>query len=184
MALPKLRGEQRGKGVTGICCHISTPNCLNPKRYGCKEHPHQADHSIYISLGSQFSQSHQLTCDVLRNVPIFMPEHLPKYLFQQGHESYDHRWAGRRMDPRTQTLWPDTEESPFEERSIDAVHRILQFSDYFRFPHVQYFASIPDLLERLPQSDFVEISHSMAAFNQDALIETGATWRRLLDSVL
>ena len=28
------------------------------------------------------------------------------------------------------------------------MHRILQFSDYFRFPHVQYFASIPDLLER------------------------------------
>lgn len=40
------------------------------------------------------------------------------------------------------------EESPFQERNLDAVQRILHFTDYFRFPHVLYFDSIPDLLAR------------------------------------
>ena len=38
--------------------------------------------------------------------------------------------------------------SPFQERSLNAVHQILPFTDYFRFPHVLYFESIPDLLKR------------------------------------
>lgn len=40
------------------------------------------------------------------------------------------------------------EESPFQETNLDAVRRILPFTDYFRFPHVIYFDSIPDLLTR------------------------------------
>ena len=40
------------------------------------------------------------------------------------------------------------EATPFQERSLEAVHQILGFTDYFRFPHVLYFKSIPDLLKR------------------------------------
>ena len=40
------------------------------------------------------------------------------------------------------------EATPFQERSLEAVHQILGFTDYFRFPHVLYFESIPDLLKR------------------------------------
>ena len=117
------------------------------------------------------------------NMPLFMPSHLSKYMFQQDHGAYDYQWKRRRLDFEAE-LWPrDATESPFQEANLDAVRRILPFTDYFRFPHVIYFDSIPDLLTRLPETDFMAVSQSMASFNQDALMETSSAWQRLLKRV-
>eukprot|EP00439_Symbiodinium_sp_Y106_P072390 s3485_g13.t1 len=114
------------------------------------------------------------------NMPIFMPSSLQKYLFQQDHGAYDYRWDRRKVKPGQTQLWPDTHVTPFQERSLDAVHQILPFTDYFRFPHVLYFESIPDLLKRLAKTNFFDVTQAMAAFNQDALMQTSATWRTLM----
>ncbi|OLQ11086.1 hypothetical protein AK812_SmicGene5189 [Symbiodinium microadriaticum] len=114
------------------------------------------------------------------NMPIFMPSSLQKYLFQQDHGAYDYRWDRRKVKPGQRQLWPDTDATPFQERSLEAVHQILGFTDYFRFPHVLYFESIPDLLKRLPETKFFDVTQAMAAFNQDALMQTSATWRTLM----
>ncbi|CAK0793895.1 unnamed protein product [Prorocentrum cordatum] len=115
------------------------------------------------------------------NMPLFMPSHLPKYVFQQGHMQYDGRWAGRRAEAGVPPMWPpDAETSPFNETSIDAVRLIAGFTDYFRFPDVQRFESIPDLLSRLPGTDFNGVVQSMARFNRDSLVESAGAWRRLL----
>lgn len=114
-------------------------------------------------------------------MPIFMPSDLPKYLFQQDHMDYNGRWEGRQADPERPQMWPlEVAASPFEEGSLEAVRHTLLFSDYFRFPEVQYFSSIPELLKRLPETDFFEVVQRMARFNQDSLIETSNAWRALL----
>jgi len=116
------------------------------------------------------------------NTPIFMPSHLPKYRFQQDHMDYEGQWAGRRDEKGRPRMWPEATEgtSPFEEESLDAVRFTVGFSDYFRLPAVQYFDSIPDLLHRLPQTDFFDVVQKMARFNQDSLIESSNSWRALL----
>lgn len=116
------------------------------------------------------------------NTPIFMPSHLPKYLFQQDHMDYDGRWSKQREETGRPQMWPGEAfgASPFDEGNLDAVRFTVGFSDYFRFPEVQYFDSIPHLLERLPQTDFFEVVQRMARFNQDSLIESSNAWRALL----
>ncbi|CAK9028438.1 Uncharacterized protein SCF082_LOCUS18366 [Durusdinium trenchii] len=120
------------------------------------------------------------------NMPIFMPSHLSKYIFHQDHEHYDFRWAARNVDYESPepALWSSelTDRSPFEESSPEAVARIVEYADYFRFPEVQHFDSIPALLEMLLKVDFFEslgwlLALEMARFNQDSLVETLRSWK-------
>merc|ERR1712006_47321 len=114
------------------------------------------------------------------NMPIFMPSHLSKYLFHQDHLVYDGRWHARREDASVPPLWPGLDsESPFNETSLAAVRLTVAFTDYFRFPEVQYFESIPDLLNRLPTTNFFEVVQAMSRFNQASLVETVGAWRSL-----
>merc|ERR1719296_259024 len=99
-------------------------------------------------------------------MPLFMPSHLPKYLFQQDHMDYAGRWAGRKapVDGRPE-LWPGgSSASPFEETSLDAVRYTAGFSDYFR----------------LPRTDFFQVAQGMARYNQKSLTESSNAWRALL----
>lgn len=115
------------------------------------------------------------------NSPIFMPLHLPKYLFQQDHMDYDGQWSGRRQERGQPRLWPtDAENSPFAEERVDAVRHTVTFTDYFRLPEVQHFESIPHLLELLLTADYFAIVQKMARFNQDSLVESSNAWRTLL----
>ena len=74
-------------------------------------------------------------------MPIFMPSHLSKYLFHQHHVTYDFRWPER--PAVEEPLWTSEVRSPFQEQSPEAVELMVGFADYFRFPEVQYFESIP-----------------------------------------
>lgn len=116
------------------------------------------------------------------NMPMFMPAHLPKYIFQQDHMDYDGQWEGRMGMKGRPFMWPREAAgtSPFDEGNIDVVNHTVKFTDYFRFPVVQYFESIPDLLEKLLNTDFFRIVQTMARFNQDSLIESSIAWRALL----
>merc|ERR1712232_943812 len=92
------------------------------------------------------------------NMPIFMPAHLSKYLFQQDHMFYHGRWDERQRDPTRPWMWPaDVIDSPFNETSLDAVKVTVSFTDYFRLPHVQYFDSISHLIEMLHHTDYFDI---------------------------
>ena len=115
------------------------------------------------------------------NMPIFMPAHLSKYIFHQGHGAYNYRWDDRKeYEDGTPFEWRNEEVSPFDESSPAAAHLIVGYSDYFRYPGVKYFESIPDLLERLPTTDFFEVVQVMARFNHDSLAQTMRSWRVLV----
>merc|ERR1719193_874566 len=101
-------------------------------------------------------------------VPIFMPSRLEKYIFFQGHMDYQ-----RRYHPETPPhLWPLKDISPFNETNVDAVPHIVGFTDYWRFPDIQYFDSIPDLLQKLVQADFHKLSQQMHIFHQKLTVDT------------
>lgn len=115
------------------------------------------------------------------NMPLFMPRHLPKYLFHQDHMDYHGKWEGQLKEPGKSQFWPeDSNQSPFNETSLDAVLLTAGFSDYFRFPHVQHFYSIPELLDLLQSTNYFELVQAMARFNQDSLVASANAWRGLL----
>eukprot|EP00397_Hematodinium_sp_SG-2012_P039314 GEMP01042906.1.p1 GENE.GEMP01042906.1~~GEMP01042906.1.p1 ORF type:complete len:312 (+),score=59.02 GEMP01042906.1:798-1733(+) len=108
-------------------------------------------------------------------MPIFMPSNLEKYIFQQGHMDYDGRY--RDIAP---SLWPLDGISPFNETNVDAIPHIVRFADYWRFPSVQYFDSIPNLLEKLLTFDAHQVTSSMRAFNARLTVDSVNAWRSLL----
>lgn len=108
-------------------------------------------------------------------MPLFMPSNLEKYIFQQGHMDYD----GRHRPDHTPTLWPLTI-SPFNETNVDAIPHIVSFTDYWRFPSVQYFDSIPDLLEQLLTFDAHQVTSSMREFNAKLTVESVQAWQNLI----
>jgi len=114
-------------------------------------------------------------------MPVFMPSHISKYLFQQNHMNYDGQWAARRHAEGQ--FWPrESGLSPFDESSVDAAHLIVSFTDYVRFPEIQFFASIPHLLDMLLSADFNRIVQGMTRFNQDSLVQTVDEWRFLFSA--
>eukprot|EP00438_Fugacium_kawagutii_P015591 Skav229724 [mRNA] locus=scaffold49:372576:374408:- [translate_table: standard] len=115
------------------------------------------------------------------NMPIFMPKHLSKYIFHQGHGAYKHRWDERKeYEDGTAFEWVKEDVSPFDELSPAAAHLIVGYSDYFRYPGIQYFESIPELLEMLPKTNFFELVQVMSRFNHDSLGQTLRSWRTLV----
>eukprot|EP00435_Cladocopium_sp_Y103_P027957 s1218_g6.t3 len=61
------------------------------------------------------------------NMPIFMPSHLSKYIFHQGHGAYKYRWDERKEhEDGTPFEWTNEDVSPFDETSPAAAHLIGQ----------------------------------------------------------
>ncbi|CAD7965931.1 unnamed protein product [Amoebophrya sp. A25] len=156
------------------------------------------------------------------SMPLWMPQHLSKYMFSQDHLDYDVRIGdvlaqhlqegpdsnsyyypffgkeyAHERDPtsgkytaRRKQLWQtDTGFSPFQEDSVDAVFEILKFTDYFRYPGVQYFVSIGELLYLLQSKAYSEerlqaISREMRRFNVKSLTQTVARWEKALRHAL
>ncbi|CAD7964798.1 unnamed protein product [Amoebophrya sp. A120] len=157
------------------------------------------------------------------NIPLFLPNHLSKYMFSQDHNSYNFRDPEllRETPPRRLKLWPysgrgtmetgtaseddarhDEDRvpadeiflqqnlSPFEEDNVDAVFEILKFTDYFRYPGVQYFINLPDLLHKLVLPEFnsiaslQKISNVMKRFNLKSLQQSVTRWERVLETVI
>jgi len=52
-----------------------------------------------------------------------------------------------------------------EDRSSEAVRYWLQFAELFQFPHIQYFTSWSDLMQKLDAADFPAIHRAMAVYN-------------------
>eukprot|EP00929_Paragymnodinium_shiwhaense_P070376 TRINITY_DN35647_c0_g1_i1.p1 TRINITY_DN35647_c0_g1~~TRINITY_DN35647_c0_g1_i1.p1 ORF type:complete len:343 (+),score=36.63 TRINITY_DN35647_c0_g1_i1:80-1108(+) len=54
-----------------------------------------------------------------------------------------------------------------------------RYSDFARFPHVQQFEGVPNLLQLLLHADLSRVSSLMRQFNNRQLIEAAGFWRRL-----
>ena len=60
---------------------------------------------------------------------------------------------------------------------------MTRFTDYFRYPGVQFFESIPDLLRqlvRLSDQDLAGISGEMRKFNEQTLVQSARRWQGMV----
>merc|ERR1712217_921032 len=56
-----------------------------------------------------------------------------------------------------------------------------KYTDWAMFPHLQYFASVPELMVKLIQIDLHAVSAAMKRFNEESLVQTVATWRYIVE---
>eukprot|EP00439_Symbiodinium_sp_Y106_P048821 s2576_g6.t1 len=67
---------------------------------------------------------------------------------------------------------------------FDAMRYWHQFSDFARFPGLQYFANIPELLCRAQSIDIPTVTQVMQAYNQASLAHSSAYWSDAILEVL
>ena len=69
---------------------------------------------------------------------------------------------------------------PNNDLDEEAVHYWLQFADFYRWPHVICFDSVPDLVDKMATVDLAEVSRRMAAYNVKVRAEVKDKWSRVL----
>lgn len=59
---------------------------------------------------------------------------------------------------------------------VDAMRYWFQYSDFYRFPALTYFDSIPDMLCKARSMDTMEVSTHMRQYNDETLLESVEYW--------
>ncbi len=59
---------------------------------------------------------------------------------------------------------------------VDAMRYWYQYSDFFRFPAIQSFESVPDLFCKIRTLDAQSVSTQMREYNQVTLLESVEMW--------
>ena len=76
-----------------------------------------------------------------------------------------------------------TTPTPNSRTDRHALEHWLPLSDYYVYPHVQYFDSAPDLVEKLQSVDLVAVSAAMARHSREMRPAMHAKWRAVLDKL-
>ncbi|ELT90573.1 hypothetical protein CAPTEDRAFT_209626 [Capitella teleta] len=97
-------------------------------------------------------------------------------------------WAGvNEQVPNNSTLAAHESQrhvpDPNCDTDLNAIKYWLRFSDFYTLPHVVQFDSIEDLIRKLSNVDFGEISRKMKEYSVEAKTLVGRQWRTLLTKV-
>ena len=69
---------------------------------------------------------------------------------------------------------------PNNDLDEDAVHYWLKFADFYQWPHIIYFESVDDLVEKMLTVDLTEISRRMAQYNAKLRETIKTRWSKVL----
>ena len=69
---------------------------------------------------------------------------------------------------------------PNSDLDEDAVFYWLQFSDFYQWPHIIYYESVEDLVNKMLTVDLAEISRRMAKYNYRVGQLIKDTWSKVL----
>ena len=75
---------------------------------------------------------------------------------------------------------------PNNEQNKDAVRHWIKFADFYQMPHITYFDSVGDLIDKLGKltpTELQQISDRMKAYNHVALKELLGKWRTILTMI-
>jgi len=75
---------------------------------------------------------------------------------------------------------------PNNEQNPDAIQYWVKFADFYQMPHITYFDSVVDLIDKLGKLTFTElqqISKKMKEYNAAALKELLDKWRKILSMI-
>jgi len=69
---------------------------------------------------------------------------------------------------------------PNNDLDEDAINYWLQFADFYQWPHIIYFESVEDLVNKMQTVDLTEISRRMAKYNDRVRQKIKDTWSQVL----
>jgi len=75
---------------------------------------------------------------------------------------------------------------PNNERDKEAIRYWIKFTDFYQMPHVTYFESVSDLVDKLSRvthRELQQISDSMKKYNAATLGELRGKWRIILTTI-
>ena len=75
------------------------------------------------------------------------------------------------------------EPDPNNDKDRAAVQFWIKFSDFYEWPHVQYYESYEDLLSKLSKANFKEISNNMKAYNVQFKTQLIEKWKKVLETI-
>ncbi|CAF1526631.1 unnamed protein product [Adineta ricciae] len=144
-------------------------------------HPGMIYVPYQVSLMSLFEQYRM-------NIPLFFPS---IDLLTEWHYIYrviDQRtWDDVNSQPSNASIVPGVlgVEIPDPNNEFDrkAIRYWLQFSDFYQWPHITYFNSTDDLVEKLMHADLNEISRSMKIYNVKLKERLHEQWEDILRRV-
>lgn len=119
-------------------------------------------------------------------LPIFLPQDEWLYRLQKS-VPYGFMVYDGRLPQLNEPAESGGEPPPFwaqKQRSMPAVLHWLSTSDYSTWPHVQRFASIPQLLHDIAEADMKKLSHGMLCWLQEGQSSVLPRWAAAVSSIL
>ncbi|UJR08081.1 hypothetical protein I4U23_012358 [Adineta vaga] len=72
---------------------------------------------------------------------------------------------------------------PNNDRNESSIRYWLKFSDFYQWPHIIYFESIDDLIQKLSSTDFDMISKKMKKYNEKVRRNLLKKWKNILQKI-
>ena len=119
------------------------------------------------------------------NIPLFVPtlDLLAKWHVQHG-VVRQRTWANYRQQRSSRSAIPgvlgDDTPDPNNDEDETAVRHWLRYADYYQWPHIVYFESVEDLVDKMATVDLDEISRRMREYNVRVREKIKAIWSTIL----
>lgn len=122
------------------------------------------------------------------NIPLFVPtqELLSRWVYEFNAMPVRRwNWYGKWRQANASIVPQPAQNSVPSPNSMDkhAIRYWMKFCDYYHFPHITYYKSIPDLVKllgRITKEDLLQISERMRLFNIQDEKGLRSTWRKIL----
>ena len=75
------------------------------------------------------------------------------------------------------------EPDPNNDKDRAAVPFWIKYSDFYEWPHIQYYELYEDLLSKLSKANFKEISNHMKTYNAQLKIQLIEKWEKVLENI-
>ena len=140
-------------------------------------------HPAIVYVPYQVSMA-SLTEQYRMNIPLFFPS---INLLTKWHVEYQvvrqRTWAGYMMKRLSaspiggvEDSWPD----PNNDIDEDAIRYWLKFADFYQWPHIIYFDSVDDLVNKMLTVNLNNVSSSMKNYNAVVRQDIKNTWSKVL----
>ena len=124
------------------------------------------------------------------NIPLFFPSLnlLAKWQFKYmalSNRTCGGLKAGKRSTTSSipGTIHMDGIPDPNDDTDIFAIKYWLQYADFYQWPHITYYESAGDLVQKLRSVNLKEISKKMKRFNKKAKKELLYSWSSILETI-
>ena len=73
---------------------------------------------------------------------------------------------------------------PNNDIDKDAIRYWLKYADFYQWPHVVYYSSVDDLVQKLATTDLQAVSERMKEHNAKVAFEVKQTWSKIMLKVI